>query len=211
MQAPMQTPPQQWQQPTAPTFNQSPYQSRATPAATPAIPYAYGALPANVNPHDPKSQHPIPGSFNRHAFNPKTQSFVPGGSMAPMQQPPTGPYPGYMAPQQGSPQLTPHHMNYAGYQPGPPPMPQTSYGGGGGYNMMRQGSNTSLPAYHHQTAMQHAPHVPHQLPPHPPAPGPPHIPNKPSMPQGPPIAPGQPFNNLPTYGNPATLPQKPTT
>merc|ERR1712000_148580 len=47
--------------------------------AQPGIPYAFGQLPANLNPNDPKSQHPIPGSYNRNsAFNPMTQSFVPG-------------------------------------------------------------------------------------------------------------------------------------
>lgn len=211
--SPMQPPPPQpqhgWQQPPPPSFNQSPYQSRATPATHTGIPYAYGTLPANANPHDPKSQHPIPGSFNRHAFNPKTQSFVPGNGMSPM-PPPSGPYNSYMPPQQGSPQLAPPHMNYSGYQGGPP-MGQPPYGNGG-YNMMRQGSNNSLPPYHHPpAAMQHPPHVPHQLPPHPPAQGPPHISNKPSMPHGPPIVHGQTFHNLPTYGNPASLPQKPTT
>lgn len=197
-----------WQQPPVapPTFNSSPYQSRASPATQPGIPYAYGTLPANANPHDPKSQHPIPGSFNRHAFNPKTQSFVPSSGMPPM-PPPPGPYNNYMPPQQGSPQLAHPHLNYSGYQTGPP-MAQPSYGNGG-YNMMRQGSNNSLPPYHHPPNAQ--PHIPHQLPPHPPAQGPPHIPSKPAMPQGPSMAHGQTFTNLPTYGNPASLPQKPTT
>lgn len=94
-------------------------------------------------------------------------------------------------------------------------MGQPPYGNANGYNMMRQGSNNSLPAYHapppNVQHPPHVPHVPHQLPPHPPAQGPPHIPNKPSMPQGMPMAHGQPYSNLPTYGNPATLPQKPTT
>lgn len=210
---PMQGPPQPqggWQQP--PSFNSSPYQSRATPVAPNGIPYAYGALPANVNPSDPKSQHPIPGSFNRHAFNPKTQSFVPGNGMGPM-QPPPGPYSGYGPPQQGSPQITPPHLHYPSYQAGPP-MGQPPYGNANGYNMMRQGSNNSLPAYHGpppNVQHPHAPHVPHQLPPHPPAQGLPHIPSKPPMPQGLPMAHGQPYSNLPTYGNPASLPQKPTT
>lgn len=202
------------QPPPAPAFNQSPYQARATPVSQNGIPYAFGQLPVNANPHDPKSQHPIPGSFNRHAFNPKTQVFVPGSGLPPM-PPASGPYNNYM-PQQGSPQLAQQHMNYSGYQAGPPMGPsmgQPSYGNGG-YNMMRQGSNTShhsLPPYHHSTSMQHG-HVPHQLPPHPPAQGPPHMSNKLSMPQGPSsMNHGQTFNHLPTYGNPANLPQKPTT
>ncbi|ROV96777.1 hypothetical protein VMCG_07881 [Cytospora schulzeri] len=179
-------------------------------AGTPGIPYAYGALPANANPNDPKSQHPIPGSFNRHAFNPKTQSFVPGNGMPPM-APPPGPYNGYGPPQQGSPQIAPPHLAYAGYQAGPPPMGQPSYGNTSGYNMMRQGSNNSLPPYHAPPPAAQHPHVPHQLPPHPPPQGPPHIPNKPTMPQGPAMSHGPPYSNLPNYGNPAALPQKPTT
>ncbi|KAF5615158.1 R3H domain protein [Fusarium sp. NRRL 52700] len=175
------------------------------------IPYAYGQLPANINPHDPKSQHPIPGSYNRnHAFNPKTQSFVPGGGggMAPVQPP----QPPFTAPgsHHGSPQVGSPHLAYpGGYQQ---PMSQPY---GGGYGMVRQGSSNSMPAYssprvaHIQHApppppvmSQNTPHmVPQPLPPHY------HIPNRPNIPQ----VPGQPFSHLPTYGNPATLPQKPAT
>ncbi|KAF9771397.1 hypothetical protein IL306_010963 [Fusarium sp. DS 682] len=175
------------------------------------IPYAYGQLPANINPHDPKSQHPIPGSYNRnHAFNPKTQSFVPGSGMAPVQPP----QPPFTAPgsHHGSPQVGSPHLAYpGGYQQ---PMPQPY---GGGYGMVRQGSSNSMPAYpsprvaHIQQAPpppsmpQNPPHMAPQPLPH----NPPHynIPNRPNIPQGP----GQPFSHLPTYGNPATLPQKPTT
>ena len=77
---PMQSPPlasQPWQQPN---MFHSPYQQPRGPMAAGSqntIPYAFGQLPSTANPADPKSQHPIPGSFNRHAFNPKTQSFVP--------------------------------------------------------------------------------------------------------------------------------------
>ncbi|KAI2627465.1 hypothetical protein GGS26DRAFT_599340 [Hypomontagnella submonticulosa] len=206
---PVQTPPQQpWQ----PTYTQTPapapYQNRVPQPPPPAqgtpgsvgIPYAFGQLPANANPHDPKSQHPIPGSYNRHAFNPKTQSFVPGngipanGMMHP--QPPLPPYNmgGHGSPQVGSP-----HLAYSGYSSPAPPQP---YVAGPGYGMSRQGSNNSLPAYH----------PPQHLPQHPPAhlpQVPPQMPNKPSIP--PPTGPGQTFNHLPTYGNPATLPQKPPT
>ncbi|KAI1207244.1 uncharacterized protein F4807DRAFT_192325 [Annulohypoxylon truncatum] len=203
---PIQTPPQQqWQQP--PNYppqvpSSSPYQGRAPqPAAqgtagSLVIPYAFGQLPANANPHDPKSQHPIPGSYNRHAFNPKTQSFVPGNGMMQV-QPPIPPYNmgGHGSPQVGSP-----HLAYSGYaSPAPPPQP---YVGGPGYGMSRQGSNNSLPAYH----------PPQHLPQHPSAhlpQAPPQMPNKPSIP--PPTGPGQTFSHLPTYGNPATLPQKPPT
>lgn len=174
------------------------------------IPYAYGQLPANINPHDPKSQHPIPGSYNRnHAFNPKTQSFVPGsGGMAPVQPP----QPPFTAPgsHHGSPQVGSPHLAYpGGYQQ---PMSQPY---GGGYGMVRQGSSNSMPAYSSPRVahIQHAPPPPPVMPQNPPhmapQPLPPHynIPNRPNIPQGP----SQPFSHLPTYGNPATLPQKPAT
>ncbi|KAF5590432.1 R3H domain protein [Fusarium subglutinans] len=175
------------------------------------IPYAYGQLPANINPHDPKSQHPIPGSYNRnHAFNPKTQSFVPGGGggMAPVQPP----QPPFTAPgsHHGSPQVGSPHLAYpGGYQQ---PMSQPY---GGGYGMVRQGSSNSMPAYSSPRVahIQHAPPPPPVMPQNPPhmapQPLPPHynIPHRPNIPQ----VPSQPFSHLPTYGNPATLPQKPAT
>lgn len=183
------------------------YPPRANPAA-PGIPYAYGQLPANVNPNDPKSQHPIPGSYNRQAFNPKTQSFVPASGM-PMQPPPPpgpGPY-GGSSPRHGSPQFHSPHMSYNGFQqpipqPGFAPMP------GAAYAMTRQGSNNSLPPYHGVQQPPHGPPPPHMSPA---AAGgaPMHIPNKPAG--APPQGPGQSFSHLPNYGNPATLPQKPST
>lgn len=172
------------------------------------IPYAFGQLPANINPHDPKSQHPIPGSYNRnHAFNPKTQSFVPGGGMAPV--PP--PQPPFTAPgsHHGSPQVGSPHLAYPGvYHQQPIPQPY-----GGGYGMARQGSSSSMPAYHSPRVAHVAPHVMPQNPQHMALPTHPHhlqaynIPNRPNIPQGP----SQPYSHLPTYGNPATLPQKPDT
>ncbi|KAH6899959.1 hypothetical protein B0T10DRAFT_11608 [Thelonectria olida] len=211
-------PPQQpWQQGFAPAPGQ--YQPRGPPAPSGpqnhlGVPYAFGQLPANANPNDPKSQHPIPGSYNRmHAFNPKTQSFVPGGnSMAPV--PP--PQPPFTAPgsHHGSPQVGSPHLAYPIYQQPMPPY-------GGGYGMVRQGSSNSMPAYHSPqiVSVAHVPHGPSPMPPNPqhmapqPLPQPlpqnlpAHIPNRPNVPQGP----SQPFTHLPTYGNPATLPQKPTT
>ena len=177
------------------------------------IPYAYGQLPANANPNDPKSQHPIPGSYQRHGFNPKTQSFVPANGMNAIQAPPV-PYNSY-GPPQGSPQVSPPHLSYNGYQPPPPPpMGQPPYSGNGnGFGMMRQGSNNSLPPYHGppQHPVQHMPMAP-QMPPHQLPQNPSHVPvpNKPNMPQGP-SAGNQTFSHLPTYGNPASLPQKPST
>ena len=204
-------------QPTWPqqSYGQAPYGPRAPPAPA-GIPYAYGQLPANANPNDPKSQHPIPGSYNRQAFNPKTQSFVPTNGMQPMQPPhppPPGPFAGANPHHGGSPQFHPPHMNYGGYHQ--QPIPQAGYGPASGpYGMVRQGSNTSMPPYHAQ------PHPPHGSQHHPPpsGPGSMHMPNnnnnnnKSGGPSGSgPQQQQQQFSHLPNYGNPATLPQKPNT
>ncbi|KAI1751706.1 hypothetical protein F4782DRAFT_175748 [Xylaria castorea] len=195
------------QQPWQPNFNQTPppvpYQNRG-PQPQPqgntghmGIPYAYGQLPAHANPHDPKSQHPIPGSYNRHAFNPKTQSFVPSNGMSPV-QPPMVPYNMAVQPH-SSPQVGSPHMGYAGFSSAGPPQPYM--GGGPGYGMSRQSSNNSLPAYH----------APQHIPQHPPA-HLPQMPTKPGIPpQGSSAGLGPTFPHLPNYGNPATLPQKPPT
>ncbi|KAI1105084.1 hypothetical protein F4804DRAFT_341346 [Jackrogersella minutella] len=205
---PVQNPPPPHQQPWQPSYPQAPppanpYQNRApqppaqgTPGSL-VVPYAFGQLPANANPHDPKSQHPIPGSYNRHAFNPKTQSFVPGNGMMQVQPP----IPPYNIGSHGSPQVGSPHLAYSAYSSPAPPQPP--YVGGPGYGMSRQGSNNSLPPAYHP---------PQHLPQHPSAhlpQAPPQMPNKPSIP--PPTGPGQTFSHLPTYGNPATLPQKPPT
>ncbi|TQW00695.1 hypothetical protein V2A60_001751 [Cordyceps javanica] len=206
------TPPHGWQPaynapgpyppqgPPPPGPLQAPNQSPG-PTGPGGIPYAFGQLPANANPHDPKSQHPIPGSYNRnHAFNPKTQSFSPGAPMAPVHPP----QPPFTAPgsHHGSPQIgTPPHLAYAGYQPPMPP----AYGGA--YGMARQGSNNSIPSYH-GPPQGTPPHVAMQSPQHM-AQQPPMSVNSRPPPHGP--APnGQMYSHLPTYGNPATLPQKPT-
>lgn len=209
-------PPPNWQ----PGFSPAPYPPRGpTPSGPPAqggIPYAFGQLPANINPHDPKSQHPIPGSYNRnHAFNPKTQSFVPGSNgmpppMQPLQPPFTAP-----GSHHGSPQIGTPHLAYGGYPSAMPPHPYA-----GGYNMARQGSNNSIAAYHtppplvapphvqHMPAMQSLQHIPQ--PQHIPQNQQVHVPGRANIPQGP----NQMFStssHLPAYGNPATLPQKPAT
>jgi hypothetical protein len=201
--------PQTWQ----PPFNPPGYQGRGgtspapLPPGHPGIPYAFGQLPANANPLDPKSQHPIPGSYNRnHAFNPKTQSFVPGANgMAPMQ----APQPPFSAPgsHHGSPQVGSPHLAYPGYPQGVPP----PYGSG--YGMVRQASNSSVPGYHTSQHIgttpyaQHGPMGPVQTQHQGPA-QPPHIGVRPGMP-----LPGAShvYSHLPTYGNPANLPQKPAT
>lgn len=206
------------------SFGQNAYPPRSSPVPTHGIPYLYGQLPVHVNPNDPKSQHPIPGSYNRQAFNPKTQSFVPGSGL-PMQAPAPPPPPpglyGGSSPRHGSPQFHSPHMNYNGFQQ---PIPQPGFGPTPGpYGMSRQSSNNSIPPYHavpqQQQQQQQPPHVPVPVPPH----GPQHMPPMPpvgmmQMPTKPPAAgppgsgPGQTtFSHLPNYGNPATLPQKPST
>ncbi|KAH8170541.1 SUZ domain-containing protein [Sarocladium implicatum] len=223
--------PHNWQQP----YTSAPYASRGSSTGSPAqmgqvigqqpgpapigqppnmsIPYAYGQLPAHINPHDPKSQHPIPGSYNRnHGFNPQTQSFIPGSNNMPV---PHGPQPPFTAPgsHHSSPQIGSTHLAYPGYQ-GPPQQPYP-----GGYGMARQLSNTSMPGYatHQQMMPPHGQHPgasphkqPHMQPQHahihgtasqgqyaPPRPQPQHQPHN------------QAYGHLPTYGNPASLPQKP--
>ncbi|KAG6039685.1 hypothetical protein E4U41_002256 [Claviceps citrina] len=218
---------------TQPGYSQPSYPPPRAAAPAPAapgvatsgqvgIPYAFGQLPAHINPHDPKSQHPIPGSYSRnHAFNPMTQSFVPGGngmSAVPPPQPP------FTAPgsHHGSPQIgTPPHLAYGAW-----PQPQAY---GGGYVMARQGSSNSVPGYHtipHAPSphlqqpqlptmsamptmqpMGHAPLPPpqHPLPQIPPG----HNPGRHPVPN--PLGLNQVYTHLPTYGNPATLPQRPAT
>ncbi|KAL1836829.1 hypothetical protein VTJ49DRAFT_4610 [Mycothermus thermophilus] len=207
-------------------FAQNGYPPRSSPVPVAGIPYAYGQLPAHANPNDPKSQHPIPGSYNRQAFNPKTQSFVPGTGMPP--QPPmpvAGPY--GSSPNHGSPRFHSPHMNYGAFPQQMPPQP--GFGGPPGpYGMARQGSNNPTPSgppYHSPQHQQHppqpppqqqqqSPHGPQHVPPPPTGPGAMHVPNKPAGgPPPPPSGPGQSattFSNLPNYGNPATLPQKPS-
>ncbi|TLD24888.1 hypothetical protein PspLS_05419 [Pyricularia sp. CBS 133598] len=207
------------------------------PAPNPSIPYPYGQLPCHTNPHDPKSQHPIPGSYNRHGFNPKTQSFIPGTGPAPMSMPhgpvvpsASGPFAGpNTAPQAGSPMMSaPPPMHYSQQSTGAHP---TQYVGiANGFTMMRQGSNNSLSQHYpvmpqiqqptmtqqlpqqpiypvqHQPPGLHLPHPPQQQVHNPPQ----RMPNKPPMGQGHSVGPTT-FSHLPTYGNPSTLPQKPST
>ncbi|KAK7917283.1 hypothetical protein PG985_010891 [Apiospora marii] len=227
--SPMQPTPAQpaWQQQPAYPPASSPVPGYAQPATRGpqsqsnvgplGIPYAFGQLPVNVNPHDPKSQHPIPGSYNRHAFNPKTQSFVPSNGMNHAQPPMAPPY--NMGGPHGSPQIGSPHMNYNGYSS---PAPQSYMGGAPSYGMSRQSSNQSLPAYHpHATPPQHMQqhpavhisqmpsqmnsHIPQQM-------GHPMQHKNMGLPQpmnGHNHQPG--YSTLPNYGNPATLPQKPPT
>lgn len=204
--SPVQSPPlapQQWPQSNP---YQSPYQTQGPmPRAPPnSIPYAFGQLPSTANPADPKSQHPIPGSFNRHAFNPKTQSFVPGNGGLPLPQPMSH----HGTPHHGSPHHGSPHLQYNAFTP-----PQQQYNNGMGYNMARQGSNNSLPSYHASPHMAHRPMMHQAMPQSLPQSMPPNLPQGmqgmqgiQGMPQN-----GQIGNHLPNYGNPSTLPPKPPT
>jgi hypothetical protein len=191
---PQNVPQQAWAQQS---FNPNAFlPNRASP--TPAvIPYAYGQLPANANPNDPKSQHPIPGSYSRQNFNPKSQTFVPTSGMAPM--PPAPNHYGNASPHHGSPQFQSPHLGFGAFQQ-PPMLPPGYQPGPVAFPMARQGSNNSLTQFH---PGPQPPMGPQHLPPN----ASPHIPNKPMVPQG---AAAQGFGHLPNYGNPATLPQKPT-
>ncbi|KAK0728613.1 hypothetical protein B0T26DRAFT_698693 [Lasiosphaeria miniovina] len=192
-------------------FNQNTFPGRGSPS-TNGVPYLYGQLPVNVNPNDPKSQHPIPGSYNRQAFNPKTQSFVPGNGMGPIPSasgpgPVSAPY-GSSSSHHGSPQFNSQHMSYTGYQL--QPIPQPGYAPGPGpYSMTRQGSSSSMGPYHAAYQPSHLlPHGPHHFQQNPTS----NLSNKSAGPPGPIGAGlGQTFSHLPNYGNPATLPQKPST
>ena len=52
-------------------------------------PYQYGQYPQQYGAGTPNGQHPLPGSFNRPAFNPQIRSFVPntGSARFPAQSP----------------------------------------------------------------------------------------------------------------------------
>ncbi|MCJ1379087.1 hypothetical protein MMC17_002187 [Xylographa soralifera] len=42
--------------------------------------YPYGQLPFQSSPQSNRTQHPLPGSYNRQNFNPQTRAFVPGNT-----------------------------------------------------------------------------------------------------------------------------------
>ena len=51
------------------------------------VPYQYGQLPYQAGAQNGRSQHPVPGSYNRQAFNPQTRSFVPTNGFVPQPLP----------------------------------------------------------------------------------------------------------------------------
>jgi hypothetical protein len=209
----------------------SPSPMQATAVA--GIPYPFGQLPVNDT-KAPRDQHPIPGSYQRNTgFNPKTQSFVPGGNPMGQMHPPSfsAPDSHHGSPQ---PQMPSPHMPYSGgfshSMPPPPPFANN------GYSMARQASTSSMPPYHgpgpvaphgpphgppHMSLppqppmpQAHPPQLPASLPPHPPPPmthlphHSPNLPNKPVIPQGPAMMTG---SHLANYPPPTGLPQKPAT
>ena len=67
----------QGQQPTYQALGQPQFPAPTTPTNVPATPYPYGQLPYHSNVPGGRSPHPLPGSFNRQAFNPETRAFIP--------------------------------------------------------------------------------------------------------------------------------------
>ena len=84
-----------YQQPQQPP----PQQQQFYPSTAPSVSYPYGQLPYQPG-FQTKSAHPLPGSYNRPAFNPASRAFVPGGGSTP-QQPSSGPGYGQMPQSQG--------------------------------------------------------------------------------------------------------------
>ncbi|KAF2491152.1 hypothetical protein BU16DRAFT_530705 [Lophium mytilinum] len=79
-------------------------------------PYPYGQFPsAGFNGAKNRSQHPLPGSFNRQQFNPQSQAFVPThrNSSFPIQQ----------QSMQSNMQSNVQHQNMNGYSSYPVPVP----------------------------------------------------------------------------------------
>ena len=86
-----QWPEQQWPQPWnkyQPTDGQqmsAEYQSQSKNSASSmsSTPYPYGELPYQSMSQVGRQQHPLPGSYSRPSFNPRTNSFVPQTHLGP--------------------------------------------------------------------------------------------------------------------------------
>lgn len=84
---------QQWQQNSYPhpysrprdqqQYYPPPVHDQASAASIHPVPYQYGQLPyqAATLPGG-RTQHPLPGSYSRQAFNPQTRAFVPNAGVA---------------------------------------------------------------------------------------------------------------------------------
>lgn len=70
--------------PSAPYTNLPSVEKMLTSQPSGASPlYPYGQMPSHMfppNSHQVNHQHPVPGSYNGHAFDPQTQPFIPWGN-----------------------------------------------------------------------------------------------------------------------------------
>lgn len=97
--------------------------------------YPYGQLPLQSNMQSSRSQHPLPGSYNRQNFNPQTRAFIPGN-------------PSFSSPQPLASAIAPTEPS--GYRPIPP------YQASGGLPFYGQQSNPILPVPYIPQAVQYA-------------------------------------------------------
>ncbi|KAL2887526.1 hypothetical protein HOO65_050647 [Ceratocystis lukuohia] len=145
----------QWQ--SSPNVKSSQY-GRGSMPPNPAmgpnsVHYPFGQLPISMNPYDAKTQHPIPGSYNRPGYNMSNQPFIPdsrapapGQPLPPTQaQPPMQPMYPAPPPQHMSPRMDTYGPMHYG------PSPQMAY---------------AQPCMASPYAM--APHMPSHVPPPPP-------------------------------------------
>ena len=58
-------------------------QSKSSTSSMSSTPYPYGELPYQPTSQVGRPQHPLPGSYNRPSFNPRTSSFVPQTHLGP--------------------------------------------------------------------------------------------------------------------------------
>lgn len=70
-------------QPAYQQQNSSMMQGNTSTAGMPIMTYPFGQLPFQPVMQGGRSQHPLPGSYNRQAFNPQTQAFVPNNGFGP--------------------------------------------------------------------------------------------------------------------------------
>jgi hypothetical protein len=76
--------PYNYQQSVQTPQSYSPQMHHRSPVTSiPSVPYQFGQLP--YQPHTPKGKppHPLPGSYNRQAFNPQTRAFIPTSDFNP--------------------------------------------------------------------------------------------------------------------------------
>jgi hypothetical protein len=64
-------------------YHQPPILDQAPAASIHPVSYPYGQLPYQATLPGGRTQHPLPGSYTRQAFNPQTRAFVPNAGVAP--------------------------------------------------------------------------------------------------------------------------------